>query len=44
MLAVTLSHMESVGVLLQHEANVNTENTQGWNGNKHIIVSIKLPN
>ncbi|XP_060812425.1 ankyrin repeat domain-containing protein 13D isoform X3 [Bombus pascuorum] len=31
MLAVTLSHMESVGVLLQHEANVNTENTQGWN-------------
>lgn len=31
MLAVTLSHMETVGVLLQHEANVNTENTQGWN-------------
>ncbi|XP_017882466.1 ankyrin repeat domain-containing protein 13D isoform X3 [Ceratina calcarata] len=30
MLAVTLSHIESVGVLLQHEANVNTENTQGW--------------
>lgn len=30
MLAVTLGHIESVGVLLQHEANVNTENTQGW--------------
>ncbi|CAK9809933.1 Ankyrin repeat domain-containing protein 13D [Anthophora plagiata] len=30
MLAVTLGHSESVGVLLQHEANVNTENTQGW--------------
>lgn len=32
MLAVTLGHIESVGVLLQHEANVNTENTQGWTG------------
>ncbi|KOX68520.1 Ankyrin repeat domain-containing protein 13B [Melipona quadrifasciata] len=30
MLAVTLGHIESVGVLLQYEANVNTENTQGW--------------
>ncbi|OAD60198.1 Ankyrin repeat domain-containing protein 13B [Eufriesea mexicana] len=30
MLAVTLGYIESVGVLLQHEANVNTENTQGW--------------
>ncbi|CAL7947577.1 unnamed protein product [Xylocopa violacea] len=30
MLAVTLGHIETVGVLLQHEANVNTENNQGW--------------
>ncbi|XP_033208375.1 ankyrin repeat domain-containing protein 13D isoform X2 [Belonocnema kinseyi] len=30
MLAVTLGYMDSAVVLLQHEANVNTENTQGW--------------
>ncbi|XP_076232023.1 ankyrin repeat domain-containing protein 13D isoform X2 [Calliopsis andreniformis] len=30
MLAVTLGHIDCVEVLLQHEANVNTENTQGW--------------
>ncbi|XP_012533297.1 ankyrin repeat domain-containing protein 13D [Monomorium pharaonis] len=30
MLAVTLGHTDSTIVLLQHEANVNTENTQGW--------------
>ncbi|XP_043254543.1 ankyrin repeat domain-containing protein 13D isoform X2 [Colletes gigas] len=30
MLAVTLGNISCVGVLLQHEANVNTENTQGW--------------
>ncbi|XP_054008910.1 ankyrin repeat domain-containing protein 13D isoform X1 [Hylaeus anthracinus] len=30
MLAVTLGNINCVGVLLQHEANVNTENTQGW--------------
>ena len=30
MLAVTLGHIACVEVLLQHEANVNTENTQGW--------------
>ncbi|KYN27388.1 Ankyrin repeat domain-containing protein 13B [Trachymyrmex cornetzi] len=30
MLAVTLGHTDSAVVLLQHEANVNTENTQGW--------------
>ncbi|XP_076653675.1 ankyrin repeat domain-containing protein 13D isoform X2 [Halictus rubicundus] len=30
MLAVTLGYTGCVGVLLQHEANVNTENTQGW--------------
>jgi len=33
MLAVTLGHTDSAVVLLQHEANVNTENTQGWTGN-----------
>ena len=44
MLAVTLGHIESVGVLLQHEANVNTENTQGWTGNNYGIISIKLSN
>lgn len=33
MLAVTLGHSDSAVVLLQHEANVNTENTQGWSGN-----------
>lgn len=42
MLAVTLSHSESVGALLQHEANVNTENTQGWTGNNNIILSSEL--
>ncbi|XP_076626210.1 ankyrin repeat domain-containing protein 13D isoform X3 [Colletes latitarsis] len=30
MLAVTLGNINCVEVLLQHEANVNTENTQGW--------------
>ncbi|KAJ8679739.1 hypothetical protein QAD02_015526 [Eretmocerus hayati] len=30
MLAVTLGHTESAMVLLQHEANVNTENPEGW--------------
>ncbi|XP_011642706.1 ankyrin repeat domain-containing protein 13D isoform X2 [Pogonomyrmex barbatus] len=30
MLAVTLGHIDSAVVLLQHEANVNTENIQGW--------------
>lgn len=32
MLAVTLGHSDSAVILLQHEANVNTENTQGWSG------------
>ncbi|KAF4529409.1 hypothetical protein B566_EDAN003503 [Ephemera danica] len=31
MLAVTLGHLESVRVLLQHSTNVNTENRDGWN-------------
>ncbi|XP_076287516.1 ankyrin repeat domain-containing protein 13D isoform X2 [Lasioglossum baleicum] len=30
MLAVTLGYTGCVGILLQHEANVNTENTEGW--------------
>ncbi|XP_051172828.1 ankyrin repeat domain-containing protein 13D isoform X2 [Leptopilina boulardi] len=30
MLAVTLGHQDSTMILLQHDANVNTENTQGW--------------
>ncbi|XP_015586307.1 ankyrin repeat domain-containing protein 13D isoform X2 [Cephus cinctus] len=30
MLAVTLGHVESARTLLHHQANVNTENTQGW--------------
>lgn len=38
MLAVTLGHADSAVVLLQHEANVNTENTQGWSGN--LLLSI----
>nr|CAG4643997.1 EOG090X0784 [Lepidurus arcticus] len=30
MLAVMLGHLESVKVLLKHEANVNVENKEGW--------------
>ncbi|XP_049787191.1 ankyrin repeat domain-containing protein 13D isoform X1 [Schistocerca cancellata] len=30
MLAVTLGHLESARVLLQHTTNVNTENCDGW--------------
>ncbi|XP_046395552.1 ankyrin repeat domain-containing protein 13D isoform X4 [Ischnura elegans] len=30
MLAVTLGHLESARVLLQHATNVNTENREGW--------------
>lgn len=37
MLAVTLGHTDSAIVLLQHEANVNTENTQGWSGGFQLI-------
>ena len=32
MLSVTLGYRESAVVLLHHEANVYTENTQGWSG------------
>lgn len=31
MLAVTLGHTDSALILLQHEANVTAENTEGWN-------------
>ncbi|CAH1135556.1 unnamed protein product [Ceutorhynchus assimilis] len=31
MLAVTLGHLESTRALLNHEANVNCENKDGWN-------------
>ncbi|XP_050309299.1 ankyrin repeat domain-containing protein 13D isoform X2 [Anthonomus grandis grandis] len=31
MLAVTLGHLESTRILLNHEANVNCENKDGWN-------------
>ncbi|KDR18063.1 ankyrin repeat domain-containing protein 13D isoform X1 [Zootermopsis nevadensis] len=30
MLAVTLGHLESARILLQHATNVNTENREGW--------------
>lgn len=42
MLAVTLGHMDSAVVLLQHEANVNTENTQGWSGNLLLSIYNKI--
>lgn len=32
MLAVTLGHVDSAVVLMHHDANVNTENNEGWNG------------
>lgn len=30
MLAVTLGHLESAKVLVQHLTNVNAENKEGW--------------
>lgn len=41
MLAVTLGHTDSAITLLQHEANVNTENNQGWSG-KLLLIFIYL--
>jgi hypothetical protein len=38
MLAVTLGHTNSAIVLLEHEANVNMENTQGWSGNLSLYL------
>lgn len=37
MLAVTLGHLESVRILLNNEANVNRENSDGWTGTNQII-------
>jgi ankyrin repeat protein len=31
-LAVTLGHLESVRVLLRHDANANAENSRYWTG------------
>lgn len=42
MLAVTLGHIDSAVVLLQHEANVNTENIQGWTGNLPLYFVCNL--
>jgi len=42
MLAVTLGHIDSAVVLLQHEANVNTENTQGWTGNLPLYFFLSV--
>jgi len=42
MLAVTLGHTDSAVVLLQHEANVNTENTQGWTGNLPLYFVLSV--
>lgn len=33
MLAITLGHLESARILLNHEANVSCENADGWTGN-----------
>jgi len=38
MLAVTLGHTNSAIILLEHEANVNTENIQGWSGNLSLYL------
>jgi hypothetical protein len=46
MLAITLGNIDSAIILLQHEANVNTENTQGWNSkfvNNRLFLSHPLP-
>lgn len=41
MLAVTLGHTDCAVVLLHHEANVNTENTQGWSGIPELLHKLK---
>lgn len=46
MLAVTLGYVESVRILLNHDADVNCESPDGWTGSfisfidqiKHIIL------
>lgn len=41
MLAVTLGHLESVKVLINNEANVNVENSDGWTGRVfHLLIQL----
>lgn len=42
MLAVTLGHLESARSLLNSEANVNCENSNGWTGMYNEIIFIIL--
>lgn len=44
MLAVTLGHVESVRILLNHEANVNCENADGWTGIYKCVSLILIRN
>ncbi|KAL7303810.1 hypothetical protein TKK_0003937 [Trichogramma kaykai] len=39
MLAVTLGYVECASVLLEHEANVNAENKQGWSVLKEALAT-----
>ena len=43
-LAVTLGHLESVRILLRHNAQVNVENKGGWNGNFLSFLVVLLIN
>jgi ankyrin repeat protein len=40
-LAVTLGHLESVRVLLRHDANANAENSRYWTGKMYILHFIQ---
>ena len=37
-LAVTLGHLESVRLLLRHNAQVNIENKGGWTGKAEWVI------
>lgn len=39
MLAITLGHLESVKVLIQHSTNVNAENTEGWTAVQEAVAT-----
>ena len=39
-LAVTLGHLESVRLLLRHNAQVNVENKGGWTGKTGRVVFV----
>lgn len=41
-LAVTLGHLESVRILLRHNALVNVENKDGWNGKLDLFPPLPL--